>query len=83
MKTTITGILIGNDKEGYTSFFKEIPIACAEGRTKKEAQLNLLEMIKFMSDYMEENFAENQIEPTDGNDNHMQTEFFTADLVLA
>lgn len=83
MKTTITGILIGNDQEGYTSFFKEIPIACAEGRTKKEAQMNLLGMIKFMSEYMEENFIEHQNDSNEENDDRLQTEFFTADLVLA
>jgi predicted RNase H-like HicB family nuclease len=50
----LTGVLIGSDQNGYTSFFRELPFVSAEGKTVKEAQMNLFETIQFAFEYLQE-----------------------------
>lgn len=80
----LTGVLIGNDKEGYTTFFKEFPFVCAEGYTMKDAQQNLYESLLYMFEYIQENFYEGQ----DESAKHEQEgtalrSTYTSNLVLA
>ncbi len=63
----LTGVLIGNDKTGYTAFFKEIPFVTAEGSTVTEAENNLIETVMFTFETMSEIAEEEKVIP-DTND---------------
>jgi predicted RNase H-like HicB family nuclease len=50
----LTGILLGNENEGFTAYFRQFPNVAAEGPSAEVAQQNLIQSLASMFEFLEE-----------------------------